>query len=363
MKEKATILKLFICCTIGYLLLYILWFSYLELTSINILTTYNSNTKCIPIDTYKENYSDSASNCSYKKVKNSLIFQYQKSEKINHAFCAVYIPISCLNINYSNFDKVIIKIKTKKAKRIPIQLSLRYKNNVDRYLTNFLDIKKGVTEYTLKINDFHTPPEWFETNNLSFNELPSNNLRDIQTLSFESCHLLPKGVKDEYTIQSIVFCKKIWFETFLIIISGLIYTLILFNYFFKPFKKTEKIIHIPIHPLNYNENEELINKIARFLSLNYSNPDLQLIDIQKELGISGFEISKELKKNFDLSFPNYLNKLRIEEAKRIFSTQKFESISEIAYKVGYNSPNNFNRVFKNFEKISPKEFLQSIDIK
>ena len=34
-------------------------------------------------------------------------------------------------------------------------------------------------------------------------------------------------------------------------------------------------------------------------------------------------------------------------------------ISEIAYKVGFSSPSNFNRVFKNLTDKNPSEFLQS----
>lgn len=36
------------------------------------------------------------------------------------------------------------------------------------------------------------------------------------------------------------------------------------------------------------------------------------------------------------------------------------SIKEICFKVGYNDPNYFSRVFKKVEKISPKEYKDNI---
>jgi len=62
-----------------------------------------------------------------------------------------------------------------------------------------------------------------------------------------------------------------------------------------------------------------------------------------------------LKKVSGLPFKQYLNRLRLEEAKRLL-TQTDLQVSDIAYKVGYGNISHFNRVFKDHLGISPNDF-------
>jgi len=356
---KNKYIKLFISILILNLFLYSSLSIYEYFTRINVFSQLKTCKTCLPIGAYKENFSDSASISTFKKSTKGFEFSFTKSTKLTHTFAALYIPIEGLNIEFTKYNKLKIIILSNKAKRIPVLLSLKYANNLERYLTSFIDIKKDVNEYELMINQFQTPAEWFEHNKLSFNELPKSQFQNIQTISIESCHLLPKGENDTYKIEKIIFYKNIDFETYLFIIIDIIGSIAIILYLIKPFKTKEKIIHLPIVPIKIGENAKNIDKISEFIAHNYTNPDLTLQIIQKELGLNAQEISKEIKKNFDLSFPQYLNKVRIEEAKRIFTQEKIDSIADVAYKVGFNSPNNFNRVFKNMEEITPKEFLQN----
>ena len=53
---------------------------------------------------------------------------------------------------------------------------------------------------------------------------------------------------------------------------------------------------------------------------------------------------------------DYINKIRIEEAKRLLDQNKFQ-INEIAFKVGFGHISSFNRVFKISEQITPGEYI------
>ena len=66
-------------------------------------------------------------------------------------------------------------------------------------------------------------------------------------------------------------------------------------------------------------------------------------------------ISATIKKKSDLTFKEYLNSIRIAEAKRLLKSSD-RNVSEIAYQVGFNSPNHFNRIFKSSENCTPTEF-------
>ena len=55
------------------------------------------------------------------------------------------------------------------------------------------------------------------------------------------------------------------------------------------------------------------------------------------------------------SIPNYVNKLRIEDAKGLLKSTSL-STTEIAYLVGYTDSNYFSALFKEKVGVSPREY-------
>lgn len=60
-----------------------------------------------------------------------------------------------------------------------------------------------------------------------------------------------------------------------------------------------------------------------------------------------------------IHFSSYVNHLRIVRAIELL-TDGEKTMKEIAYDVGFSTPNNFNRVFKQVTGLSPKAYLSSI---
>ena len=125
----------------------------------------------------------------------------------------------------------------------------------------------------------------------------------------------------------------------------------------KPLKKEEEIVHVPIKEVEYKK-ESLEDNIIAYLAKNYNNPDLTLETLKEEFGKGKAEISNIVKNSTKLTFPRYLNFLRIEEAKRILKSGDFKTVAEIGFLIGFNSSSNFIRVFKSQEGVSPKKFLE-----
>lgn len=105
------------------------------------------------------------------------------------------------------------------------------------------------------------------------------------------------------------------------------------------------------------EEVKVAHKIENLLELDkiYHEPSYSRTDLSRELGISEMQTSKIINQHFQGSFPQIMNKLRIEDAKR-FLTDTDENISVISKEVGFNSLATFNRVFKEFEGVSPSQF-------
>ena len=59
-----------------------------------------------------------------------------------------------------------------------------------------------------------------------------------------------------------------------------------------------------------------------------------------------------------MTFKQYLNKIRLSEAKRLLK-ETDRQIADIAYHVGYKNVTHFHRIFKQNEKISPNEYRKN----
>ena len=83
--------------------------------------------------------------------------------------------------------------------------------------------------------------------------------------------------------------------------------------------------------------------------------DLSLDDISRYCNISSYYFSKLFKQETGENYVEYLNKVRIGNAKKMLSESDV-SIKEICYSVGFSDPNYFSRAFKKYEGVTPSEF-------
>ena len=122
--------------------------------------------------------------------------------------------------------------------------------------------------------------------------------------------------------------------------------------------KQEKLVDI-----EYAENIEKIQMPSghrKFLDLvnhhindNLENPDFNINELSEKLDISRMQLLRKMKEITNLTAKEYLVKIRMTEAARLIELGEF-SISEIAYKVGYNSPSHFSTAYKAYYGHSPK---------
>lgn len=91
-----------------------------------------------------------------------------------------------------------------------------------------------------------------------------------------------------------------------------------------------------------------------------TNMTLSLQQASEELEINPAYLSREFSKYFDnLSFGDYMRKLRIEKACQLISTTD-HSLTEIAYLTGFSDQSHFNRIFKKHTVQSPSAYRKSL---
>jgi AraC-like DNA-binding protein len=108
---------------------------------------------------------------------------------------------------------------------------------------------------------------------------------------------------------------------------------------------------------------ELNEKLQTLMGLEkvYLVNDLSLPKLAKTINASCNETSYVINELYGDNFYNFINKYRVEEAKRLLLSEKYNqfNVLGIAYESGFNSKTTFNTTFKKHTGVSPTEFVKS----
>lgn len=96
----------------------------------------------------------------------------------------------------------------------------------------------------------------------------------------------------------------------------------------------------------------------------YLDPNLSLESLSEELQMGTSSLSKMINTYGNTNFPDYINKLRVEEAKNLLSTTEFSSytIVSIGLECGFNSKSTFYTAFKKFTGVTPTAYRKGASI-
>jgi AraC-like DNA-binding protein len=93
----------------------------------------------------------------------------------------------------------------------------------------------------------------------------------------------------------------------------------------------------------------------------YSNPDLTLSDIARDIGTNKHYVSKLINEGFKKNFTDYINEYRIKAFIEAVETDKNNNTFLFyAFEVGFNSKSSFNRAFKKMTNKTPSEYFSNI---
>jgi len=106
------------------------------------------------------------------------------------------------------------------------------------------------------------------------------------------------------------------------------------------------------------EKLQKLDKVFQYVEKYYqTNIDLQ--EISKVAGFSKYYFTRFFKENTGVTFVAYLNNFRITKAEW-YLMEVEDSITEVAYKSGFNSIKTFNRLFKELKGCAPMEYRKTI---
>ncbi len=96
--------------------------------------------------------------------------------------------------------------------------------------------------------------------------------------------------------------------------------------------------------------------IKKYIDENFSNPELSLEIMAKELSYSAKYISALFKKEFKMTFKAYLNTLRLNNACALMD-KGFTSVTNVASLCGFFDPLYFSKLFKANMRQTPSEYI------
>ena len=113
-------------------------------------------------------------------------------------------------------------------------------------------------------------------------------------------------------------------------------------------------------PKDNFENSDRIKLLYDFVQENYSRK-ITLTEISSLLNMSNVSFNRFIKKSTNKTFVDYLNDVRIEHSARLLAEEDY-SVSEIAYRCGFNNIANFNRIFKKSKGRTPSQYRKDFSV-
>lgn len=107
----------------------------------------------------------------------------------------------------------------------------------------------------------------------------------------------------------------------------------------------------------FSYNSRRVEKVMEYLNRHFDKT-ITLTEVAKIAAMSEVAFSRFFKTRTGNTFIDTLNEIRLGHASRTL-IETTNSITEIAYKCGFNNISNFNRIFKKRKNCTPKEFRET----
>ena len=108
---------------------------------------------------------------------------------------------------------------------------------------------------------------------------------------------------------------------------------------------------------NRKKNAGRLKRIVSYIDVHHREK-INLLEVAETEGITPTHLSHLFSEGLGISFQDYLNERRLEEAVRLLRNSK-KSIIEISYEVGFSDPKYLNRLCRERFHCPPKEFRKS----
>jgi AraC-like DNA-binding protein len=322
-----------------------------------------------------QTYSDASENgkttiSSPVVTASGITFDYtlRKSEAYPYAGLKISLMTDSAFLDISKYNNLVLDLEAGKAKSQAVYLKafIDGTTRLDQlftheFLMKELMVDSTVNRYTANIEEFVHPSWWLEDNHYNEANLGKPHFSKMISMELQNGISTPFDVPIRIAVTRIAFVKDTAFPVILISGCALLYFFMYMLVFMVVQRKVKaKQTVIPYKELVVeNDSDKDMQRIMNAVAKHFADPEFSVEKLAREAGVSASRIPGMLKVRFDMNFKQYLNVIRITEAKRLLR-ETDNQITTCAYNVGYNNIPHFNRTFKQLETISPKEYRKNL---
>jgi AraC-like DNA-binding protein len=333
------------------------------------------NYKIIPYNDVSDHSGNSTVKITYN-TDDSIIFDFNLREtepangKDPYAGFAIDLAANDNFIDISSYKYLCVDMIAKQSASYNIQL----KTFIDGFtvLDNFrtyhietcqVPVHIGNRHYIIPLEKFTIPDWWYkEVGKTSLNLPRLPDYSKLFGINFQSGSNSTINLPDRFIITRISFVKE---RGRLIGICAALFVLYIITVFIVRLSLQKKIRLQNNSPvIEYRQldisshSDEEVKRLVNYIGAHFQDPDLSVETVGRETGINQNKVPAILQHKFNMAFKQYLNEIRITEAKRLLKDTD-RTITEIAFSVGYNNVTHFNRVFRQDVGIAPSTYRES----
>lgn len=112
-----------------------------------------------------------------------------------------------------------------------------------------------------------------------------------------------------------------------------------------------------ITAINNDRDQEFMEHLIQFVEQNLDNPELNISMLCEELALSRTLLYNKVTQLTGNSPNEFIRVMRLKNAANLLISGKY-TIAEISTMVGIDNPKYFSRIFKDYYKVSPKNYLR-----
>ena len=113
----------------------------------------------------------------------------------------------------------------------------------------------------------------------------------------------------------------------------------------------------PTDAISESAEDVFLRKTLAIIEANLANPDLDVLLLERELGMSNTQLLRKLKALTGKGGNELIRSVRLQRATQLLQMGK-SSVVDVAYAVGFNDPNYFRRAFRKEFGVSPGEWVK-----
>ncbi len=316
-------------------------------------------------DSSEENGFSEVTRCTFDTAQ--IIFEYILKEGYEYPYAGFQINVNTDTtfLDVSKHDYLDLEIKANNTKKLNIYcktfidgLTQLDDYNTHRFLEKEIELIPGQEHYRIRLDEFQTASWWLNDNNLAEKDIGKPDFSKFMNLAIASANYAHVDTAYNFVITGIS-CTRNNTRAYLSTVAAIVFYFLIYLIVLLVQKRLSSPVVIPYKKLEVESYvDEEAGRIVELIAQQFQDSEISVARIGQEAGVLPTRIPVILKKKFKCTFKQYLNKIRMSEAKRLLK-ETDRQIADIAYTVGYNNVTHFHRIFKQFHDISPNEYRKS----